>query len=81
MRRAGQILLEPRNGAKLAEPNSGETDCRDAVYENRHIRIEGLGRGSDFCLRMNEGRVSRVFFTAEVQPASQEIAIYHVTWK
>jgi hypothetical protein len=75
------LYLEPRKGAQLAEPNSAETDCSDAVYQHQHIRIDGLGPGSDFCLRTNEGRVSRVSFTAEVQPDSQEIAIYYVTWK
>jgi hypothetical protein len=75
------LYLEPRKGARLAEPNSAEADCSDAVYLHHHIRIDGLGPGSDFCLRTNEGRVSRVFFTAEVQPDSQEIALYYVTWK
>ena len=75
------VYLEPRNGARLAEPNSTEADCRGAVFLDRRIRIDGLGPGSDLCLRSNEGRISHIFFTGEVQPDSKQIAIYYVTRK
>jgi hypothetical protein len=75
------VYLEPRNGARLAEPNSAAADCRGAVFLSHRVRVDGLGRGSDLCLRSNGGRYSHVFFTDEVQPDSTQIAICYVTWK
>ncbi len=77
----GRLYLEPRNGARLAEPNSAHASCRGAVFGGGSVRIDGLGMGSDVCLRSSEGRVSQIFFTAEMRSGDERIAIHYVTWK
>jgi hypothetical protein len=81
LRSDNHIYLEPRNGARLAEPNSGDANCGGAVLLTHRVRVDGLGPGSDLCLRGNSGRYSHIFFNGEVQPDSKEIVIYHVTRK
>ena len=75
------IYLEPRNGVRLTEPNSADTDCRHGVYRNQAVRVDGLGRGSDLCLISNAGRYSHVFFMAEIEPDAGEVSIYYMTRK
>src|SRR5262249_46959529 len=72
------VYLEPRNGARLADPDSSDAACANAVFRPHKIRIDGLGPGSDFCLLSKEGHVSHVFFTNDVEPGKQ-ISIYFVT--
>jgi hypothetical protein len=43
------------------------------------VRIDGLGPGSDVCLRTNSGAGSQIFFTGEVESGSEELRIYFVT--
>lgn len=79
LRSDNHVYLEPRNGARLAMPDSTEGECRIAVFLERRVRIDGLGPGSDLCIRSNKGRYSHVFFTSEVQPDSRQITIHYVT--
>jgi len=74
-----EIYLEPRNGARLAEPNAIEADCRNAVFLTRPVRIDGLGPGSDVCVRTNQGRISQMFLKTEIGPDSERIALHYVT--
>ncbi|MCU1259771.1 MAG: hypothetical protein JWO80_2656 [Bryobacterales bacterium] len=73
------LYLEPQNSARLAEPNSAEADCGGAIFLDRSIRVNGLGPGSDLCVRSSEGRYAHIFFTGEVQPDSRQIEVYYVT--
>ena len=75
-----RVYLEPLNGAQAAEANSAD-DCQNPKFGDRAVRVDGLGRGSDVCLRTNQGRRSHVFFTEEVEPDSKGISIYYVTRK
>jgi len=76
-----RIYLEPRNGAQLAEPNSARADCSGAALLDRRVRVDGLGPGSDVCIRSNSGRHAHLFLVTEVQPDSKEIGFHYVIWK
>jgi len=75
-----RIYIEPRNRARVAEPNSAAADCTGAVFLTQAVRIDGLGAGSDLCLRTGAGHTAHIFFTAEIRPDSP-IQIYYVTRK
>ena len=77
----GQVYLEPLNGARLAEPNSAGINCEGAAPGTREVRVDGLGMGSDVCLRTNKGRYSHLFFTDDILPGRDETKVYFVTRK
>jgi hypothetical protein len=75
------LLLVATNSAALSLPNAADAVCGDAKYTENRIRVEGLGRGVDFCVRANQGAMSHVFFTDDVQADATEIRLWHVTRK
>jgi hypothetical protein len=54
LRSDNHVYLEARNGARLANPNAAETDCRKTAFPDYGVRVDGLGPSSDLCLRTNE---------------------------
>lgn len=76
----GRIFLEPLNGSSLAEPDS-VYDCRRAAYSDAPAQIEGLGPGSDICIRTRKKRYAHLFFTAEVWPSANGISFHYVVRK
>jgi len=42
------------------------------------VRIDGLGRGDEFCIATTEGRVSHVFLTEDVKPGDESVTIWYV---
>lgn len=72
------IHLESRNGATLADANA-PTTCPDSILTRSAIRIDGLGPGSDICIRTSSGRRTQLFLTSEVEPSSKHITFHYVT--
>ena len=75
------VYLESRNGAWLSEPDSAGVDCAGALFDKHNVRVDGLGSGSDLCVRTNRGHVSHIFFTGEVEPGINGTTIYYSTSK
>lgn len=75
-----RVYLEPLNGAQVAEANSVD-DCQNPKFGDHAVRVDGLGPGSDVCLRTSKGQRSHVFFTGEIEPDSKQVSILYVTRK
>jgi hypothetical protein len=73
------LYLRPLNRARIAQLGKADSECAHAIYQRDPVRIDGLGPGSDVCLRTNSGAGSQIFITGEVQSSSEELRIYFVT--
>jgi Carboxypeptidase regulatory-like domain len=71
------VYLTPGNGASISPPNP-DKGCEEAKYDKTPVRIDGLGAGSDLCVRTSDGRSSHVFITSEVT-ADPILKLWHVT--
>jgi hypothetical protein len=71
--------LKPLNGARISQLGEADSNCGHARYQREAVRIDGLGPGSDLCVRTNGGARSQIFITGEVQPGSEELRLYFVT--
>src|SRR5581483_10823702 len=68
-----QTIFAPKNGARLAEPNSARASCQGAVFLDRPIRVDGLSARSDLCLRTSEGRLAEIFYLSDMDPEIKQI--------
>jgi hypothetical protein len=76
-----RIFLKPLNGAAMSAPNSSNTDCSDAKFNEIRIRVDGLGPGWDICVRTHERYQSHLFLVNDVEPTASEITLWQVTRK
>jgi hypothetical protein len=71
----GALLLRPANGSRI------QRDCNGA-FRDRALRIEGLGRGDDLCVRTGKGYESHLFFEGDdVEPSTTQLTLWIVTKK
>ncbi len=75
--RADQIWFEAVNGGSLAEPVGVNSSCGVPVPE---VRIDGLGRGTLYCITTNRHRKSQIYLLDEVPPNAGYIPLHLVTW-
>jgi Carboxypeptidase regulatory-like domain len=69
----GALLLRPVNGA-LIDPG-----CK-AAYLGQNLRVDGLGKGDDLCVKTRNGHTSHVFFEGDdVLPGTTELKLWIVT--
>jgi hypothetical protein len=75
----GGLYLTPVNKAgnsKVCGKDFGQGGAQD---KKSSLRIDGLGPGSEICIRTNRDRFSKIFLPREVQPSDKNIDVYIVT--
>ncbi|MBI5083642.1 MAG: carboxypeptidase regulatory-like domain-containing protein [Acidobacteria bacterium] len=77
----GAVFLEPLPGATISPLQPVESDCGGSKQSASPFRIDGLDPGNDWCIRTTQGRISRFFLAAEVEPGTTGIFIHFVTFK
>jgi len=76
---AGGLYLVPLNKASISS-HCTEKPLLTTISGNRpSIRVDGLGKNSEICVRANHGSHAKIFLTREVQPGADQISIHIVT--
>lgn len=75
----GGLYLTLLNKAKTSKACGNEFGQGGAQDKKSPLRIDGLGPGSEICIRTHHGRLSKMFLTREVQSSDKTIDIYIVT--
>lgn len=71
----GALILRPANGARV------QPDCTGA-YRDQALRVEGLGKGDELCVKTENGYISHLFFEGDdVQPDAAKLTLWIVTKK
>jgi hypothetical protein len=69
----GALLLRPANGARI------QPDCNGA-YRDEPLRVAGLGKGDELCVRTGKGYESHLFFEGDdVEPNATQLTFWIVT--
>jgi carboxypeptidase family protein len=67
------LMLHPVNGARI------QPDC-NGPYRNQALRVEGLGKGDDLCVKTRMGHESHLFFEGDdVGPTTTKLTLWIVT--
>ncbi len=75
----GGLYLSPVNKAGNSKICGKDFGQDGAQGKKSALRIDGLGPGSEICIKTNHGRFSKIFLTREVQPGDKKIEFDIVT--
>jgi len=73
------LFLVPLNKALIYQECGTEGACGKGHATLESARIDGLGPGSEFCIKTRRRQCSKVFLTKQVDPGADEAAISIVT--
>ncbi len=75
----GGLYLTPLNKAAIVEPCKTDARRRKTSGKVDSVRMDGLGLGSEICIRTNRGDFSKIFVQQLIEPGSDQIVLQVVT--
>lgn len=75
----GGIYLAPLSKAKIVASCKIDARRSKKSTDMDSVRIDGLGPGSEVCIRTNHGDFSKIFVEQLIEPGSEQIAVQVVT--
>lgn len=75
------LFLVPANKALIYQECGTEGACGKGRSTLKSVRIDGLGLGSEFCIKTRTGRCSKIYLTKQVDPGADEATVLVVTRK
>ena len=78
---AGGLVLLMKNGSRADPTPSNVAECSKSAFDKDRIRLDGLGLGSDFCVRTKGGSVAHVFLTHEIERDTSAVTLWCVVRK
>jgi hypothetical protein len=73
------LFLLPANKALIYQECGTEGACGKGRSTLKSVRIDGLGLGSEFCIKTRTGRCSKIYLTKQVDPGADQATMLVVT--
>ena len=77
-----RLYLQPRHGAQFAQSTitSGFGGCASARYTKGRVRLDGLAKGVDICVRTDAGRYAELTLDAAVTKKTDPVLFAFKVW-